>query len=301
MKRLRSWVRAFFGFSRTETNAFLLLLPLMFLVIFIIPTYKSVFTHQEKDYSKEKKELDSLVATWKDRETEDSITSIKSPTSLFAFNPNTASKEELVSLGFSPYVASRLENYRSKGGKFTIKSDLLKLYGMDTALYKTLYTWIDLPIKKTLKKFEKNAKQETFKKAVKEKFDLNQADSSQLVSVYGIGGKLSVRIIKYRDRLGGFISSDQLSEVYGLDTVVIRELKMKAFIADNFKPKAIEINTATEKELAAHPYIKYPLAKAIAAYRFQHGSFKLINDLTQIAIIDKPTFEKIKPYLSINP
>ena len=90
MKRLRSWVRAFFGFSRTETNAFLLLLPLMFLVIFIIPTYKAFFTHQEKDYSKEKKELDSLVATWKDRETEDSITSIKSPTSLFAFNPNCA-------------------------------------------------------------------------------------------------------------------------------------------------------------------------------------------------------------------
>lgn len=301
MNRIRSWVRAFFGFSRNETNALLVLLPLMFIIVFIVPTYKAFFTYQEKDYSKEKTELDSLVATWKERETKDSLATTKSPSTLFAFNPNTASKEELVSLGFSPYVAGRLENYRSKGGKFMIKSDLLKLYGMDTALYKTLYTWIDLPIEKTVKKFEEKAKQETFKKSVKDKFDINKADSSQLVSVYGIGSKLSIRIIKYRDRLGGFISNDQLTEVYGLDTAVISELKKKSFIAENFKPTVIEINTATEKEFATHPYIKYALAKAITAYRFQHGSFKSIDDLTHIAIIDKPTFEKIKPYLSLNP
>ena len=301
MNRIRSWVRAFFGFSRNETNAFLLLLPLMFLIIFIVPSYKVFFTQQEKDYSREKKELDSLVATWKEREHKDSIATTKSPNPLFAFNPNTASKEELVSLGFSPYVAGRLENYRSKGGKFMIKSDLLKLYGMDTALYSTLYTWIDLPIEKPLKKFEEKAKQETFINPGKEKFDLNQADSSQFVSVYGIGSKLSIRIIKYRDRLGGFISNDQLTEVYGLDTIVISELKKKTFIAENFKPKVIEINGATEKEFAAHPYIKYAMAKAITAYRFQHGSFKSIDDLTKIAIIDKSTFEKIKPYLSLNP
>ncbi len=301
MNRIRSWVRAFFGFSRNETNAFLVLLPLMFLIIFIVPTYKAFFTHKQKDYSQEKKELDSLLATWKEREHKDSITKANAPIPLFAFNPNTASKEELVSLGFTPYVASRLENYRNKGGKFIIKSDLLKLYGMDTALYSTLYTWIELPVEKPLKKFEEKAAPETYKKLVKEKFDLNLADSAQFVSVYGIGSKLSVRIIKYRDRLGGFISSDQLTEVYGLDTAVIRELKKKTFIAENFKPKVIEINSATEKEFAAHPYIKYAIAKAITAYRFQHGSFKSIDDLTQIAIIDKPSFEKIKPYLSLNP
>jgi len=301
MNRIRSWVRAFFGFSRNETNAFLLLLPLMFLIIFIVPTYKAFFIQHENDYGREKKELDSVIATWKDRETKDSIATIKSPIPLFVFNPNSASKEELVSLGFSPYVAARLENYRSKGGKFIIKSDLLKLYGMDTVLYKTLYAWIDLPIEKPLKTFEEKEKQVASKKAEKEKFDLNQADSSQLVSVYGIGSKLSIRIIKYRDRLGGFISNNQLTEVYGLDTIVINELKKKAFIAENFKPKVIEINTATEKDLATHPYIKYAIAKAITAYRFQHGSFKSVDDLTKIAIIDKPTFEKIKPYLSLNP
>jgi competence protein ComEA len=298
MNRIRSWVRAFFGFSRNETNAFLILLPLMFIIIFIIPTYKSFFTHQKKDYSQEKQKLDSIITAWAQQEKKDSI----QPKSFdsFTFNPNTVTKEELLSLGFSPYVASRLENYRAKGGKFVIKSDLLKLYGMDTSLYTSLYSWIDLPTEKPIRNFEKKKEFEPNRKQVKEKFDLNQADSVQLITIYGIGGKLSARIIKFRDRLGGFVSSEQLKEVYGLDSAVINELKNKSFIAENFQPKRMDINSSTEQELATHPYIKYTIAKAITAYRFQHGNFKSIDDLTNIAIIDKATFEKIRPYLALN-
>jgi len=271
----------------------------MFLIVFIVPAYKAYFTKQTKDYTKEKRQLDSLIATWKQPLKKDSLKNV--PFRLFAFNPNTSSKEELMSLGFSLFLASRVENYRTKGGKFIIKADLLKLYGMDTALYSTLYNWIELPVEKPLKKFEEKKEFATNKKLAKEKFDLNLADSTQFISVYGIGSKLSTRIIKYRDRLGGFISTDQLTEVYGLDTVVINELIRKTFIAENFKPVALEINEATEKELSTHPYIRYAIAKAITAYRFQHGNFKSLEDLTRIVIIDKPTFEKIKPYLSLNP
>jgi competence protein ComEA len=62
----------------------------------------------------------------------------------------------------------------------------------------------------------------------------------------------------------------------------------------------LDINSSTEQELAAHPYIQYTIAKAITAYRFQHGNFKSIDDLTNIAIIDKATFEKLRPYLALN-
>jgi DNA uptake protein ComE-like DNA-binding protein len=171
---------------------------------------------------------------------------------------------------------------------------------MDTALYATLYNWIELPAEKQAKKTEEKKIVEESRKKITEKFDLNKADSAQLISIYGIGGTLSIRIIKYRNRLGGFISTVQLKEVYGLDSTVVNELVKKSFIEENFRPKSLDINLATEKELAAHPYIKYALAKAITAYRFQHGHFTSIDDLTNIAIIDDTTFEKIKPYLSLN-
>jgi hypothetical protein len=52
----------------------------------------------------------------------------------------------LLQLGFSPSLARRIVNYRTKGGVFKIKSDLLKMYGADTLLYRKLYLFIDLPL-----------------------------------------------------------------------------------------------------------------------------------------------------------
>jgi competence protein ComEA len=94
---------------------------------------------------------------------------------------------------------------------------------------------------------------------------------------------------------------NQLQEVYGLDTVVVAELNKRTFVEPTFEPKKIDLNMATEKELAAHPYISNKLAKAIAAYRFQHGNFTSLQDLTKIALVDEAFYTKIKPYLTLNP
>ncbi len=299
MNRLKAWIRAFFGLSRRETKAFVILLPLMLLSVFIIPTYRHWKANQKQDFSKEVKELDSLLAHWKWEEKNDSI--ISDTPLLFSFNPNTATKEEFISLGFSSQLANRIENYRSKKGRFTIKADVLKIYGMDSSLYERLYSFIDLPTEMPVRKTETPVVKESAAAKSIEKFDINQADTTELIRIYGIGNKLSQRIIKYRNQLGGFISLAQLQEVYGLDSAVIKELKQKTFVSEKFQPTQISINSATEKELAAHPYIKYPLAKAIAAYRFQHGKFTTVEDLKKIAVVDDAFYTRIKPYLSLNP
>lgn len=299
MSRLRAWIRSFFGFSRSETNAFLILLPLMALLIFSEPVYRYWFIAQQpRDFDNEKNELDSLTASWSWTQ-RDSAIGKSLERRLFSFDPNTVSNEDLIQLGFNRTLAHRMVNYRMKGGKFTVKKDLMKIYGMDSTLYQRLYAFVDLP-----EKVEKENVVKSFGKkenSVIEKFDLNTADTTQLIKVYGIGSKLSRRIVTYRDKLGGFVSRAQLTEVYGLDSAVIRELFKKSFIHENFKPRVININTAPEKELGEHPYIKYKLAKAITTYRFQHGAYNSVDDLKKIVLIDNVKFEKIKPYLSANP
>lgn len=300
MKRLKAWVRAFFGLSRRETNGFLILLPLMLLSVFIIPAYQHWKTYQKQDFSKESKELDSLLAHWTWEEKKDSI--LQSTEHVrFKFNPNTATREEFTRLGFSTILAKRIENYRLKKGRFNVKSDLMKIYGMDSGLYKRMYAYIDLPEERAVKKPYLNKDRETATAKSIEKFDLNLADTTQLIGIYGIGSKLSLRIIKYRIQLGGFVSMDQLREVYGLDTAVVHELNRKAFVAADYQPKKIVINSASEKELSTHPYIKYSLAKAITAYRFQHGNFTSLEDLKKIALVDDTFYTRIKPYLTLNP
>lgn len=298
MHRLMAWIRAFFGLSRRETRGFLILLPLLVLSLFITPSYRWWKANQKRDFTKENQELDSLLTHWKWEEKNDSVKGIE--VQLFPFNPNTATKEDLTRLGFPSNLVTRIDKYRSKNGRFVIKSDLMKLYGMDSSLYARLYSFIDLPIEKPTKIFEPTLKEKKMSVS-KEKFDLNLADTTQLIRIYGIGSKLSQRIIKYRNSLGGFISMNQLQEVYGLDTTVVAELNKKAFVSPDFKPNQLSVNSVTEKELAVHPYISNKLAKAITAYRFQHGNFTSLEDLTKIALVDEAFYTKIKPYLTLNP
>jgi competence protein ComEA len=296
MNRLKALLRSVFGFSRTETNAFLILLPLMTLLIFSEPIYRFFIVQRENDFSREKILLDSLSKQWEYQKKQDS-TSLPQQDK-FKFDPNTISEDDLLALGFPGNLAHRIINYRAKKGKFTIKSDVKKIYGMDSAFYAELAPFINLPEKKNYLTEKEEKKTNNYQRPEVPLFNLNLADTGQLKSIYGIGPVLASRIVEYRNKLGGFISTQQLTEIYGLDTAVIHRINKKSFIPENFTPNQVNINTADEKMMSAHPYIKFKLARAIITYRFQHGNFKMIDDLTPIQTITPETITKLKPYLT---
>jgi len=266
----------------------------MILLIFSEPVYQYWFVRQPRDYSKEKHRLDSLVAKMEWRQ--DSLpskTEIK-VMKLFSFDPNQTTIDEFTRLGFSQTLANRIINYRAKGGRFVTKKDLRKIYGMDSVFYQKISPYIVIP--ETLSKSKETPKFVAKEKLVAIKFDLNTADTSQLIKIYGVGPKLAHRIIAYRQKLGGFVFGNQLKEIYGLDSLVVMELQRRSYIHEAFQPKQLNINTAAERELASHPYIKYKFAKAIVAYRMQHGAFTSMDDLKKIAIIGETDFQRMKPY-----
>src|SRR5687767_14094394 len=49
---------------------------------------------------------------------------------LFDFDPNTASTDELKMLGFRDKTIGIIQRYRNKGGRFRVKEDLMKVYGL---------------------------------------------------------------------------------------------------------------------------------------------------------------------------
>lgn len=128
-------------------------------------------------------------------------------------------------------------------------------------------------------------------------FDINKADTSQLKRIYGIGNVLSARIVKYRDILGGFSNKEQFKEIYGLKDETLKKLDSLTFISSDFKPNQVELNKLEAYKLDDHPYISKKVAKAIDAYRFQHGKIDSLEVLYNIQIIDSATLEKIAPYL----
>lgn len=206
----------------------------------------------------------------------------------FDFDPNTVSYDEMRQLGMSSLIAQRIIKYQDKGGRFSAKKDLQKIYDFPETLYAQLEKYITLPGTQ-------------YKKI--ERFNINIADTVQLQRIYGIGSVLSNRVIKFRDELGGFVSLDQLREVYyGRDSIAaLKELLKYAYIADDFIPKKILINSADFDELNRHPYISYKLARTVVAYRNQHGAFESVKAVKKIKVLSEVQFEKLAPYLSADP
>ncbi len=147
--------------------------------------------------------------------------------------------------------------------------------------------------------------QDTAKKSSLEKqldnikrISFSEADSIVLQIVPGIGPGSAGRIIKYREDLGGFHSSQQVSEVYGLKPETI-QLMWEFF---EFNPsifRKIKLNQSTIEEIAAHPYITYGEAKVIVAYRNQHGAYQSFEDLLKIRIFKEEWIRKLAPYLDL--
>lgn len=294
MNRLRLLIRAFFGFSRTETNAFVILLPLILVLLFSEPIYRQIYLDHDSNIL-DIDRTDSLLASM-GRKFPDSLGASKpvvKKANFYPFDPNIIQAHQYVSFGLAERVASRIERYREKGGRFFKKEDLLRVYGMDTSWFLQAEKWITIPAR------QNQNKKPASKLQSKALLDINIADSAQLLDVYGIGPVLSKRILTFREKLGGFISLDQLKEVYGLDALVVLNIKKRFIVPPGFHPRTINLNSSSLEELDSHPYISRKEAQAIVTFRLQHQAYQSIDQLGEIKVLDQKWVDKVRPYLSV--
>jgi len=227
-------------------------------------------------------------------------------TELFSFNPNIATVEEFKQLGLSDKQIKNIRNYLQKAGSFRFKEEFGKLYSIGDSLFEILNPYIDLPDKESYYAALKNssAKHENNKyekqQASKPLVELNSADSLQLLEIKGIGPAFASRIIKYRNRLGGFQRVEQLLEVYGMKEEQYNLIKSQVKVDPSVIIK-IHINTCTAEELKNHPYINnWNIANALVNYRKKHGNFKALEDIKKCDLVNDELYLKLAPYLTLN-
>ena len=224
---------------------------------------------------------------------------------LHNFDPNTVNKDTLISFGINRYAASNWQKFLNKGGKFIKKNDIKKIYKLTDSEYIKLEPFILLPDSITEKKrkhLPKTKQYQNNKKPVKsdlEKIELNTCSQQQLENLRGIGEVLSLRILKFRDKLGGFYSIEQLKEVYGLSPETYNYIKDKITLDKN-KIKKIKINYTDTKALSRSPYLSYKQSKIIANYINQHGYIRDKNEFYKIKALDSNTIKKLLPYIDFS-
>ena len=302
--------KEYFTFTRKERNGIIVLL----IIILLLSSVKLYLNHQISGEITFSQEFENQVAEFKNslkliEKDKDKIepaiykndyndNNWFIPDTLIDFDPNTIKKKELFKLGFPERQVKTLLNYRNKGGKFYKKEDLLKVYGIEKLQYEKLKPFINIQAEKEKlgSLIQEDNKPET-KSAVF--VELNSANEEELMKLYGIGESFAQRIIKYRDKLGGFYSENQLLEVYGMDTARFMGFKQQLLLDVGFINK-IDLNTADYKGLIKHPYLNKYQVQSLLKYRELSGGFVSIKEIEKNNLIDSEVFEKIKPYFIIN-
>ena len=275
-------LRKFLSFNKGERVAIITILAVILLLVLACVLHRPRVSLDETSLHN----LDSLLALRnaaleeQQNATENVVQEVAELTP-FPFNPNTMTEEEGRSLGLTDRQIRNIINYRDKGGKFYTKGDLAKLYTISEEDYVQLEPYIVLPevarkpaVKTSLE--QKPSQEETTKPREKKDIpivDLNTADSLALVELPQIGPYTALRILEFRDKLGGYVDKEQLRDVKGMDSTRFATIEPYIIIGEA-EPVRIDVNRDDFKTLVHHPYLNYEQVKLIVNQREKRGMIK---------------------------
>lgn len=296
---MKDWIKEFLLIKPAEQRALITLCIVLLCSIFfcyVVPNYIPE--------SKEQIQITPIAVAAIDTQTHKSYntTNIKAYATnhkwhLHSFNANSVSYPELVAMGFSKSQAYAWYKTRNEIGGYKSLYDLKKIAGINDSIIAQLQpyvSWNEIPKQTNAAQTKQSAMPKH-----KIRIDINTADTTQLKTLPMIGSKRAALIVKYRNILGGFISVQQLKEVYGINDTIFDAIEKQCYIEGGFTPQKIAINLSSEQALYKHPYIKAN-AKLIVAYRREHGAFENATQLYAIHGIEKEAIQKMLPYIQFD-
>lgn len=331
--------RDFWYFNKTERRAvgtLTIVAVILQLAVWTSEYWRPFLYEQTNAYLRDKKALhifqDSLAfaarrANGTGNCTTDGLSDRRSkPGRLFAFNPNTADSASLLALGLRPHAIRNLLKYRKKGGVFRKPEELARIYGLDEVLYLRLKPYVLLGKQKEAQngesgscKFSQEANENPICSGsrnawnkervlpVEERVpdtpsplvEINGADTTALLALKGVGSVTARRIVRYRDCLGGFYSSSQLEEVYGLYPGTAEKIKSLLKV-DTSLIVRINANKASLEKLKAHPYLSFYQARVIVELRKARSGIKSLRELAEYKEFTEVDMERLRWYLTFS-
>ena len=230
---------------------------------------------------------------------------------IFPFNPNFITDYKGYVLGMSVTEIDRLHAFRARNKYVNSPGEFQKVTSVSDSLLEAISPYFKFP------EWTKNSgrhavdrgqypnnsqssisdtRQDRGTGGIK---DLNSATAAELRSVKGVGGTLSDRIVKFRDRLGGFLVDGQLYDVYGLEADVAKRVLERFQVRRVPKINKINLNTAPVAEMVKLVYIRYSVAQDIVTYREKNGRITSFDELKQIQDFPADKIDRIALYLSL--
>ena len=235
------------------------------------------FSPQEQRRLSQQTEIDSLKTA-----------KLKYTPKVYPYNPNFITDFKGYKLGMTTAQIDRLLAFRETGRYVNSAEEFQAVTKVPDALLRTMAPNFKFPDwvknKKTAPGF-KPFPDKAFPQKKPDKItitDINQASKEALVKIYGIGDGLSERILKEKEKLGGFVSMEQMKDIWGLSDEVIEQLNLHFQVLAQPKITKLRINEASIKELMKFPYFRYALAKEVVTFRSMNNGIRSAEDLIKI-------------------
>jgi len=292
--------KSHFRFNKQERSGIFFLLLFIILLQIAYFLWKSFSPDDQVNGLQVDSEMQAQIDVLKEK------TLQKDSIKIFPFNPNFISDYKGYTLGMSVEEIDRLHKFRSTKKYVNSPKDFQQVTQVSDSLLMTIAPYFKFPewTQKGNQQLAGGARLKTSVDKVREpksvsRNDLNSATAEDLRSISGIGEKLSARIIKFRDRLGGFLVDEQLSHVYGLEPEVVERTLKRFKVLEKPVTNKIVVNEASVEELTKLVYINYDLAFKIVNYRNTNDGITAFNELATIEGFPSEKLDIIQLYLSL--
>ena len=270
--------RPIFNLTKPRSYAILLLAAILLLYSFLLETlsYETTAPLAVGEMERHQAFIDSMIGAQKKRNN-----------IIHPFNPNYLTDYRAYVLGIEKNTIDRLFAFRKSGKFINSAAEFKRITQMEDSLFESIKPFLKFP------NFTKYKKEKVFKNLKK---DINEVEEFDFLKVKGIGKVLSSRIVKYRKYIKGFSTLDQLYEVYGLDSLVVDNVKNHFEIQKLPELKKIKISEASLYDLSRVPYINKEESTEIIKLRTRQKKI-ILEDLFHITGFDSLKISRISLYL----
>lgn len=210
------------------------------------------------------------------------------------FNPNFINYERGFRLGMNAEEVDKLMEFRSRDEYVNSALEFQQVTGISDSLLNAIAPLFKFP---EWTQTRKQPQKVQIKEVVK-KLDLNSATYNDLISLKGIGDYFATAVLTERERLGGFVSVDQLGYIRGLRPEAVTILKKSTFVGTKVKIEKVQVNKASREQLAQVPYITASIAREIVLLRSKQDEPLTKEDLVKISNFPLDKIEIIEVYLT---
>lgn len=221
---------------------------------------------------------------------------------LFIFDPNTVTYDELRMLGFDKRTAVGIIKYRTAGKVFGIAEEFALCYGVSDSMFMRLRPYINIG-KEFATKPTKPAKQHfdslyrshpsRFSPRPFEKFRIDTVGVEYL-RLIGFSTRQAEALIEYRNRGKGIFSMNELRDCYAVSEEMADSLSHFVILSERDPHDGlVEINEADSATLRSVRGIGAKTVVAVMQYRKLLGGFVRKEQIAELKCVTKENFDKI--------